>query len=720
MTAPDITQIPMSSELAATLARGAEFAGATGASEVSLEHLLAALCDDPDAVAVLDASHISGERIKGDVISRVLEGTPSGAPPQDSLGVSAEVRRILEAAAAAARGSRRRDINGAIVLAAIVGDARSVAAEILEAHGLTFENAIRALQAALNPPREAPAPPQQPQPPVADDVLARARERVQSRSAPSLRDIMKDMPRHPLSERSDPLPVAPPSAHDPSPQAAFPEQSQHPDPIPAPPFPQTPAFDGPFGREASSGEQGEPIGPPAPHSFDAGPGAEPHQAEPLRPSPAAAEPAPMPSRPFSAPSPASQEPRLPTGVSEPRPEPRHEPSFGGPTPASDHGPGQGAGPRPGPGMTPSGPGQITAPAPYPREPSLPLPSRQQPGSGAPPQGPQAFPSPYQPAGGQQSATPGPTGNPGAAPPHQRGMFDLPPRPQPSSVQPPPIPAPGLGGPASGRTRPEGPAPMQGGSPQFGPPGPSLSPTGPMGAHPMSAPGAAPAPIQGQRPNLGQDTVFRPGAPIGAPTAPQSPAPPQAQRRAPAPKRGKGANVETGQLAENIPRSMRVGKTVRAEIRIAKSSVKALTEGLDGGGQVWQHTVAVTKAMSVRIRAPDGGFYIESTSPETQWIESNLGYSSDDFASWRFNITPQYRGWSDLQIIVSARSIGADGVAAETALPDQIVEVKVRANIGRTVVRIFSWTVAAVIGGALATFGESGMAIVTTLMKKFGH
>lgn len=166
--------------------------------------------------------------------------------------------------------------------------------------------------------------------------------------------------------------------------------------------------------------------------------------------------------------------------------------------------------------------------------------------------------------------------------------------------------------------------------------------------------------------------------------------------------------------------MRVGKTVRAEVRIAKAAVKALTEGMDGSGQVWQHTVAVTKAMSVRLRAPDGGFFIESASPETQWIESNLGYASDDFASWRFLITPQSRGWSDLQIIVSARSIGADGVAAETALPDQIVEVKVRANLGRTIVRIFSWTVAAVIGGALATFGEKGMAIVMPLLKKFGH
>src|ERR1700675_521124 len=99
----------MSTDLAATLARGADFAGATGAADVSLEHLLAALCDDPDAIAVLDASHINGERLKADVVSRVLQSAQPSPNPQDSLGVSQDVRRILEAAAAAARGSRRRD-----------------------------------------------------------------------------------------------------------------------------------------------------------------------------------------------------------------------------------------------------------------------------------------------------------------------------------------------------------------------------------------------------------------------------------------------------------------------------------------------------------------------------------------------------------------------------------------------------------------------------------
>lgn len=665
VTAPDIAQIPMSAELATTLARGAELAGATGATEVSLEHLLTALCDDPEAVAVFDASQINPERIKGDLISRILQNPPHPAPPPESLGISLEVRRILEAAAAAARGSRRRDINGAIVLAAIVGDARSVAAQILEAHGLTFENAIRALQVALSPPREAPAQ----LPPVAEDVLARARERVQSRSAPSLREIMKDMPR-PAPPPAMPMPEIP-AGH--APETA--------DPQFAPPAPVTPQAEpypsGPDNEPGMPPAEAEVEAEPAPPATDFRPTPAPYPAEQPRhephPSAAADQPAPPPAGPFAAPPEQPQqrrEPAPPRGWDRPLDAPAENPAA--------------------PGFRP--------------EPSLPLPPH-----------PSAQPAPRQEPRPRQEAHPFPPypAGPSPVPGVPREIYaDLPPRPQPSRVQPPPIPSagPGAGYGGAGQAIPRGPGPAQVGLPQLGP----ARPGAPHNTQPGPAPGNAMGP-PGPRPGLAHDAGGRGGPAAG-------PANPQLAQTAPRParKRAKAASIEAGQLAENIPRTMRVGKTVRAEVRIAKASITALTEGMDGGGQVWQHAVAITKAMSVRIRAPDGGFYIESASPETQWIEGTLGYASDDFASWRFLITPQSRGWSDLQIIVSARTVGADGVAAETALPDQIIEVKVRANIGRALARLFGWTVAAVVGGALAKFGDTGMTIATALLKKFGH
>ena len=198
------------------------------------------------------------------------------------------------------------------------------------------------------------------------------------------------------------------------------------------------------------------------------------------------------------------------------------------------------------------------------------------------------------------------------------------------------------------------------------------------------------------------------------------APPPAQRPLAVPRRDAKPKAEAGQLAENIPRAMRVAKTERVEVRIAKASAKAITEGLDGGGVAWRHDVTVTQAMSVRLRAPEGGFFIETVSPETQWIENHLGFASDEFASWRFLVTPQSRGRTRLQIVVSARTIGADGMAAETALPDQVVEVKVRTNYKRTFARWAGWILAAVAGGALAKFGETGLDIANVYIQQFMH
>lgn len=209
-----------------------------------------------------------------------------------------------------------------------------------------------------------------------------------------------------------------------------------------------------------------------------------------------------------------------------------------------------------------------------------------------------------------------------------------------------------------------------------------------------------------------------GGPMGARPPMPMPAPQRAPAQAAPQSRQSENKAEIGQLAENVPRSMRVGNSERVEIRIARARAKAITEGMEGGGLAWRHDVTITKAMSVRLRAPEGGFFIETASPETQWIDSQFGDVTDDFASWRFLVTPNQRGWSRLQIIVSARTVGADGLAAETAFPDQVVEVKVRTNYKRAMVRWSGWIVAAVAGGAFAKFGEGAFEAGSALIAKF--
>jgi hypothetical protein len=181
-----------------------------------------------------------------------------------------------------------------------------------------------------------------------------------------------------------------------------------------------------------------------------------------------------------------------------------------------------------------------------------------------------------------------------------------------------------------------------------------------------------------------------------------PAPQVAQRPGARPV---SPRTEIGQLVENIPRSMRVAVPAMIEVRIARADVQALAEGLQGGGAAYQHEVMVTKAMSVRLRAPDGGFFIETASPETQWIERAMLLSSEDFASWRWHVTPREKGRRRLQLIISARTVSADGLAAETALPDQVITVRVHTNYAKVAARWVGWGAAAVIGGLLAKFGE---------------
>jgi hypothetical protein len=572
VTATDLAYIPMSPVLESTLARGVEFAGTAGAEETTLEHLLVALCDDPDAIAVLQASAIDNDRLRADVMSRAApEGPLDQDTPTGAVGVSYDVKRILEAAAAAAKGSRRREINGAIVLAAIVGDGRSLASDLLQAHGLTFDAAIRALQAALAASSEVRSPA-----PAADDVLARARERVQSRSAPSLRELMGDAKRGVTPQ--------PPAALDMADQQS--SVPRHEPEMPALTMPRS------MPREADEANS-DHAKEKAPQDLHA---AEPHEdVHQTIPGEAGAPGLAIPTA-------------FQTGISQGRP------------------------------AWPNAPEPPDTQAP--RAPGMPA------------------------AGGH------PAPEPAFAPtselfPGQGGEIPDFIRQRKSTVTPPPIP----------------PAP----------PMPVRAPAASVATSALQVPSPVHPQIQS---GLRADTA-RPHAP------------PPVQQRAPA-KRGKrsaGGKVEAGKLAENIPRAMRIGKTVRVEVRIAKASIRGLEGDLAGPSVGPRSAGSSPKAVAVRIRAPEGGFHIETASPETLWIESNSDFADDDVASWRFLITPNERGWSPLQIIASARTIGPDGLAAEAALPDQTVDVKVRRNPKRLFTKVVSWGIAALIGGLLATFGQ---------------
>jgi hypothetical protein len=571
--ADQFRSIPMSPHLGASLERAHGFAREQGHRAVTLEHLLLAFIEDPDASAVLQASNVELVRLGTDVsgyLGRLLEDMRAmdGTEPQ----ADPELMRVLQAAVQAAQQSRRRQIDGAIVLAAVVGDGKSPAAGLLKAHGMTFEEAIRALQKA-NAKANAQArskqfasPPPFPAPtaPVAapaaavsthatanpetargsesvgqsvDEILAAARARIQQRTAAITG-----------GKAPEPAPEPPPAAPQEPPPLSSLDSVRH---------------DAPHPAEVSAPDDAPQTAP------DTAPGPPP--------PPAAAQAAAAEARP-------SKTGLVDRAAAAGRlPQPPHHRN----TPFSQRALAAGEGP-----------------------PRPPLPSRPGgPGSGAPP-------------------LPGFTGRAARAP-------------WPAGEEP----------------------------------------TALNGAH-------AEAPLPPRRPGPGQRTGSQPGQ---------------------------------GPLVETIPRRMRVGVPAAAQVRIGRDRIDSLILLLmKGRGLAHRPEMLASRSLSIRLKAPDGGFWIEAASRETQWAEPVPGgHQPEEQLTWRWTVTPQHRGRGRLVLVVTARTVGQDGLAAEAATPDRVIEVTVSGGRLRRAVRWVGLVAALGVGALVGRFsGElwtMGVAMIKRLL-----
>lgn len=303
--------VPKSRALSATLARANDLARAQGHAAVTLEHMLSALIEDPDASAVLLACSVDLLQLNGAVNTHLQQQPATGAGAPEAAPA---VLAILEYAVAAARQSKRSEVNGAIVLAATVGEGNSVAARMLQAQGLTFEGAVQALKRTssqpMRPTASAAPPPVAPRspaaestasavtpPPVLDeDPVTTARRRIEAMRAG------QSMP-----------PIAPPApAPTPSPQMAMPT------PVPSPPT--TPAV------ESVSTKAPMPAVEQAVNNAWAPP---PIPAQPAAPARPPRMPPPIP--PLASPPPRTSGPSLSTAQAT---APWTDPSSSRPEPAS--------------------------------------------------------------------------------------------------------------------------------------------------------------------------------------------------------------------------------------------------------------------------------------------------------------------------------------------------------------------------------------------------
>lgn len=168
-----------------------------------------------------------------------------------------------------------------------------------------------------------------------------------------------------------------------------------------------------------------------------------------------------------------------------------------------------------------------------------------------------------------------------------------------------------------------------------------------------------------------------------------------------------SNQAHGWLAENVSRRMKAFVPVEAEVRLSPSISAELGEGLSGPGQTEAHKIQVAHAVSLKLTAPKGGFTIESQSPETQWVWSNREkQSEEDFAAWQFTLTPTRRGPNVLRLTFSYKEIGPNGRVADSTLPDKVLDVVVKTNLGKFCARAAVWSLTLVLGAALGVYLQS--------------
>ena len=162
----------------------------------------------------------------------------------------------------------------------------------------------------------------------------------------------------------------------------------------------------------------------------------------------------------------------------------------------------------------------------------------------------------------------------------------------------------------------------------------------------------------------------------------------------------GSPIDTARLFERFAKRMQAGRTTTLEVLVARSSVLASANAARGptpGGR----DVVLTRALTVRLKAPAGGYHIENAAPETQWFDTRSTQRDDAEVRWRWQVTPQRTGNQPLQLSLTLRSIAADGMIVETALPEQQGSVRIQRDRKASLMAIGGWMAAALAGTCVA-------------------
>jgi ATP-dependent Clp protease ATP-binding subunit ClpA len=134
----------LSVQLEVTLHNAVQAANQRMHEYVTLEHLLLALLDDPDAAAVFKAAHISVGTLRtalDDYLAGELAGIENLSPGQ-APSATAAFQRVLQRAALQVQSAGRTEVHGGHVLVALFAERESHAVFFLEQQGMSRFDAV--------------------------------------------------------------------------------------------------------------------------------------------------------------------------------------------------------------------------------------------------------------------------------------------------------------------------------------------------------------------------------------------------------------------------------------------------------------------------------------------------------------------------------------------------------------------------------------------------
>ena len=153
-------------------------------------------------------------------------------------------------------------------------------------------------------------------------------------------------------------------------------------------------------------------------------------------------------------------------------------------------------------------------------------------------------------------------------------------------------------------------------------------------------------------------------------------------------RGKAGNTALlAKLFEPVPRKARVGVSEKVQITLSKEmAVLIFAHAVRRQPQPGTGSEACCRAVTIRLASPEGEFLVDALTAETQWLPERP--REDASATWIWTLVPGVSGSACLKASISAREVDANGASAAIALPDQVIKVRVRANLWLSLSRFF--------------------------------